>query len=85
MKQSTIEVGIIDGTITTPVVAGTLVQGRWYMNGDPNKLTEINISGRTLQATNENGQTIRLEMDRYGNIRASDWQVRGDVRRDRID
>jgi len=55
------------------------------MNGDPNKLTEINISGRTLQATNENGQTIRLEMDRYGNIRASDWQVRGDVRRDRID
>jgi hypothetical protein len=61
------------------------LQGRWYMNGDPKKPTEINMSGRTLQATNENGQTSRLEMDRYGNIRASDWQVRGDVRRDRID
>src|SRR5215467_12580927 len=55
------------------------------MNGDPKKPTEINMSGRTLQATNENGQTSRLEMDRNGNIRASDWQVRGDVRRDRID
>ena len=62
------------------------LQGRWYMNGDPNRPTDIHMSGRNLQATNENGQTTRLEMDRRGDIYASDWQgLRGDVRGDRIE
>jgi len=62
------------------------LQGRWYMNGDPNKPTEIHMNGRRLEATNENGQTTRLERDGRGDIRASDWQgVRGDVRGNRIE
>jgi len=62
------------------------LQGRWYMNGDPNKPTEINIKGRRLEATNESGQTSRLEMDRGGNVRASDWRgIRGAVRGNRIE
>jgi len=61
------------------------LQGRWYMNGDPNKPTEIHMNGRRLEATNENGQTTRLERDGRGDIRASDWQgIRGDVRGNRI-
>ena len=56
------------------------------MNGDPNKPTEIHMNGRRLEATNENGQTTRLERDGRGDIRASDWQgVRGDVRGNRIE
>jgi len=62
------------------------LQGRWYFNGDPNKATEINVNGRSLQARNENGQTSRLEMDRYGNVRAPDWRgIRGNVKADRIE
>jgi hypothetical protein len=61
------------------------LRGRWYLNGDRNKPTEINENGRRLEARNENGQTSRLEVDRHGNIRAADWQdVRGDVSGDRI-
>ena len=64
---------------------GSQLRGRWYMNGDPNKPTEINADRRGLEARNENGQTSRLEVDRHGNIRAGDWQdVRGDVSGDRI-
>jgi hypothetical protein len=62
------------------------LQGRWYMNGDPNKPTEIHMNGRKLEATNENGKTTRLEMDRRGDIQASDWQgLRGDVKGNRIE
>jgi hypothetical protein len=61
------------------------LQGRWYMNGDPNRPTEISLDEKRLEARNENGQTSRLDIDRDGNIRASDWQgLRGDVRGDRI-
>ena len=60
--------------------------GRWYVNGDPNKPAEIYVDGRRVEAKNENGQTSRLEVDRDGDIRASDWQgTRGDVRGDRIE
>ena len=56
------------------------------MNGDPNKPAEINSDRNGLVATNENGQTTRLEIDRDGDIRASDWQgLRGDVRGNRIE
>jgi hypothetical protein len=62
------------------------LQGRWYLNGDPNKPTDIHMNGRLLEATNENGRKSRLEMDRRGDIRASDWQgVRGDVKGNRIE
>jgi len=62
------------------------LQGRWYLNGDPNKPTDIHLNGRRLEATNENGRKSRLEMDRRGDIRASDWQgVRGDVKGNRIE
>jgi hypothetical protein len=62
------------------------LQGRWYMNGDPNKPTDIHMNGRRLEATNENGKTTRLEMDRRGDVRASDWQgLRGDVKGNRIE
>jgi hypothetical protein len=42
------------------------LQGRWYLNGDPNKPTEININGRRLEASNEKGQRSRLEIERGG-------------------
>ena len=60
MKMTTIEEvdGLTDGTIMTSVT----LQGRWYMNGDPNKPTDIHMNGRRLEATNENGKTTRLEM-----------------------
>ncbi len=62
------------------------LEGRWYVNGDPNKPAEIYVDGRRVEAKNENGQTSRLEIDRDGDIRASDWQgIRGDVRADRIE
>jgi hypothetical protein len=64
---------------------GSQLQGRWYMNGDPNKPTEINADRRGLEARNENGHTSRLEVDRKGNIRALDWHgIRGDLRGNRI-
>jgi hypothetical protein len=62
------------------------LQGRWYFNGDPKKPTEINVNGKSLEARNENGETSRLQMDRYGNVRAPDWQgIRGNVKGDRIE
>ena len=61
------------------------LQGRWYLNGDPNKPAEISFNGRRLQATNENGKTSRLEMDDSGSIRASEWRgILGTVRGNRI-
>ena len=62
------------------------LQGRWYMDGDPNKATEINSDRRGMEATNENGNKSRLDVDRNGNLRALDWQgVRGRVRGNRIE
>jgi hypothetical protein len=62
------------------------LQGRWYVNGDPKKLAEINADGRNLRARNENGDTTRLELERDGDVRALDWRgLHGDVKRDRIE
>lgn len=62
------------------------LQGTWYMNGDRKKQTEINGNGRNLQARNEKGDTSRLEIDRSGNVHASDWQgLTGHVRGNRIE
>jgi hypothetical protein len=62
------------------------LEGRWYVNDDPNKPAEIYAKANGLEAKNENGQTTRLDIDRDGDLVASDWQnIRGDVRGGRID
>jgi hypothetical protein len=63
------------------------LEGTWYLNGDRRKRAEISASRRGLVATNEYGQTTRLDVSRSGNVYARDWQggLRGDVRRDRIE
>ena len=63
------------------------LEGTWYLNGDRRKRAEISASRRGLVATNEHGQTTRLEITRRGDVYARDWQggLRGDVRRDRIE
>jgi len=81
---------LVTGLLAIPDAAfsrdETHLQGRWYLNGDPNRPTEITINHGRLEARNENGQTSRLEVDRNGNVRAPDWQgARGDVRGNRID
>ena len=60
--------------------------GKWYVNGERNKLVEISSSRSGLQAKNENGDTSRLER-RGNNVRALDWEggLRGNLRRDRIE
>jgi hypothetical protein len=35
------------------------LQGRWYLDGDPNKVAEINSDRRGLEARNENGGRVR--------------------------
>lgn len=61
--------------------------GTWYLDGDRNKRVEIVSSRDGLQATNERGQTSRLQLDRDNDVRALDWEggLRGDVRRDEIE
>jgi hypothetical protein len=62
------------------------LQGRWYLDGDPNKVAEINSDRRGLEARNENGDTTKLDVDRNGDIRARDWHdLRGRVRGNRIE
>jgi len=62
------------------------LQGRWYPDGDPNKVAEINADRRGLEARNENGDTTRLDLDRNGDVRARDWHdLRGRVRGNRIE
>lgn len=65
---------------------GRGLQGTWYLDGDRNKRAEINGNGRNLRARNEKGDTSRLEVDRDGNVHASDWQgTTGHVRGNRIE
>ncbi len=61
--------------------------GTWYLNGDQNKSVKIVSSRDGLQATNERGQTSRLQVARDGDVRALDWEggLRGDVRRNTIE
>ena len=60
--------------------------GRWYANGERDKLVEIHSSRRGLQARNEHGDSSQLET-RGSNVRALDWEggLRGHLRRDRIE
>lgn len=70
----------------TPSHRGNLA-GTWYLNGDHNKSVKIVSSREGFEATNERGQTTRLQVTRDGDVRALDWEggLRGDVRRDTIE
>ena len=61
--------------------------GTWYLNGDHHKSVKILTSPDGLRATNERGQTSRLQIVRDGDIRALDWEggLRGNVKRDTIE
>ena len=63
------------------------LEGRWYLDGERDRPTEIVSSRNGLQARNERGRTSRLEIDRDGDIHALDWEdgLRGNVRGDRIE
>ena len=61
------------------------LEGRWYVNGDQEKRTEIVSSRGGMAARNERGQISRLELSSGGDVFAEAWRLRGDVRRDRIE
>jgi hypothetical protein len=63
------------------------LQGTWYLNGERDKPCRIVSTASGLEARNERGVASLLVYDRYGSIRARDWEggLRGNVRRDRIE
>ena len=63
------------------------LEGTWYLNGEHDKPCQIVSTHDGLEARNERGETSRLVYDRYGSIRARDWEggLRGEVRGDRIE
>jgi hypothetical protein len=63
------------------------LEGTWYLNGQPDKPCKIVSTGSGLEARNERGAASLLVYDRYGSIRARDWEggLRGYVSRDRIE
>jgi hypothetical protein len=63
------------------------LEGTWYLNGERDKPCKIVSTHGGLEARNERGNASLLASDRYGSIRARDWEggLRGQVRRDRIE
>jgi hypothetical protein len=63
------------------------LEGTWYLNGERDKPCEIVSIRGGFEARNERGETSRLVYDRYGSIRAHDWEggLRGEVRRHSIE
>lgn len=63
------------------------LEGTWYLNGERDKPCMIVSTHDGFEAKNERGQTSRLVYDRYGSIRARDWEggLRGEVRRQSIE
>jgi len=63
------------------------LEGTWYLNGERDKPCEIVSTRGGFEARNERGETSRLVYDRYGSIRAHDWEggLRGEVRRHSIE
>jgi hypothetical protein len=63
------------------------LEGTWYLNGERDKPCKIISTQSGLEARNERGAASLLVHDRYGSIRARDWEggLRGEVQRDRIE
>jgi len=63
------------------------LEGTWYLNGERDKPCEVVSTRGGFEARNERGETSRLVYDRYGSIRAHDWEggLRGEVRRHSIE
>jgi hypothetical protein len=63
------------------------LEGTWYLNGERDKPCEIIPTRSGLEARNERGEASSLAYDRYGSIRARNWEggLSGQVRRDRIE
>jgi hypothetical protein len=63
------------------------LEGTWYLNGERDKPGEIVSTRGGFEAKNERGETSPLVYDRYGSIRARNWEdgLRGEVRGNRIE
>jgi hypothetical protein len=63
------------------------LEGRWYLNGERDKPCMIVSTRDGFEARNERGKATRLVYDRYGSIRARDWEggLHGEVRRQSIE
>jgi hypothetical protein len=63
------------------------LEGTWYLNGERDKPCKIVSTRSGLEARNERGEASSLAYDRYGSVRAGDWEggLSGQVRRDRIE
>jgi len=68
----------------SPAYVGNM-EGAWYVGGNRDAMARISNNRGKLEATNENGNTSRLESAGRGRVRATDWGVTGDVRYDRIE
>lgn len=62
------------------------LEGTWYLNGERDKPCMIVSTHDGFEARNERGEASRLVVDRYGSIRARDWEggLRGEIRRQNI-
>jgi hypothetical protein len=63
------------------------LEGAWYLNGERDKPCMIVSTRDGFEARNERGEASRIVVDRYGFIRASDWEggLRGEIRRQNIE
>jgi len=63
------------------------LEGTWYLNGARDKRCEIVSTRDGFEARNERGETTPLVYDRYGSVRAVNWEggLRGELRGDRIE
>jgi hypothetical protein len=63
------------------------LEGTWYLNGERDKPCLIISTHDGFEARNERGDASRLVVDRYGSIRARDWEggLRGEIRRNNIE
>jgi hypothetical protein len=63
------------------------LEGAWFLNGERDKPCEIVSTRGRFEAKNERGETSPLVYDRYGSIRARDWEngLRGEIRGNKIE
>ena len=60
------------------------LEGAWNVGGDSGANARITNNRGQMEATNENGDTSRLESAGRGRVRAVEWGLTGEVRGDRI-